>query len=66
MFVDPNTGNVLQERDTFVWPSFANMLEVLAQNGGEDFYSGEVAAMLAADIGTGEGNMTLQDLQNYW
>jgi gamma-glutamyltranspeptidase / glutathione hydrolase len=42
----------------------AETLARLAEHGPEDFYTGEIARMIAADVQTGGGVLSLEDLEN--
>ena len=65
MFIDPKTGNVFQEGDTYKRDNFCNTLETIAKNGAEEFYTGETAEKLVAELSEAGGIMTLDDLKNY-
>lgn len=65
MFIDPKTGNVFQEGDTYKRDNFCNTLEKIAKNGAEEFYTGETAEKLVAELSEAAGIITLDDLKNY-
>jgi len=46
-------------------PELAATLRRIAENGVDEFYKGETAEMIAAEIERGGGLITLQDLANY-
>ena len=65
VFVNPETNEVLAEGDIFLWPSLANTLQMIADNGGDEFYSGFTAINLINDMKNWGGNMTIEDLSSY-
>ena len=65
VFVNPNTGHVLKEGDVFKRDTFCETLAKIAENGAEEFYTGETAKKLVAEISEGGGIVTLDDLKNY-
>lgn len=46
-------------------PDLANTLRMLARQGAESFYTGEIAAQIADDMAAHGGLMTLNDLTNF-
>jgi gamma-glutamyltranspeptidase/glutathione hydrolase len=46
-------------------PDMARVLRRIAEKGAEDFYSGEIAAEIAADMAAHGGLVTLDDLKSY-
>lgn len=46
-------------------PDLAGTLDRIARKGAEDFYRGELARQMAADIGRNDGLLTLADLASY-
>ena len=46
-------------------PDLANTLERIAKVGADDFYKGEIARKIAADMASNGGLLTAQDLENY-
>ena len=68
VFVNPETGAVWGEGDSYTNPALYDTLQLLAEAGdagAELFYRGEVAASLAADILELGGNITAADLAAY-
>ena len=51
--------------DIFRQPELATTLQRIAKNGADDFYRGETARMLVADMQSNGGIITLDDLANY-
>src|ERR1700682_4931187 len=60
-----NDGKMLKEGDTLKQPELAATLKRIAQKGAEEFYRGETARMLAADMAKSGGLITLEDLAAY-
>ena len=46
-------------------PDLTNTLERIAKVGADDFYKGEIARKIAADMASNGGLLTAQDLENY-
>ncbi|MYA12912.1 MAG: gamma-glutamyltransferase [Gemmatimonadetes bacterium] len=51
--------------DTFSQPDLARVLTRLRDQGPDDFYRGETAALIAAEMERGGGIITLEDLDRY-
>ncbi|XP_071482929.1 glutathione hydrolase 1 proenzyme-like [Diadema antillarum] len=51
--------------DTITRPALAATLEAIAEDGPDEFYSGETAQKFVADIKNGGGLLTLADMENY-
>ena len=64
IFVNPATGKVYEEGDTYYCLALADTLERIAVDP-EDFYSGETARMLLDDLTALGGLMTMEDLETY-
>jgi gamma-glutamyltranspeptidase/glutathione hydrolase len=60
-----NNGNPLAQGDKLVQPDLANTLDRIAREGANDFYEGETARKLAAEMAANGGLITLDDLKNY-
>jgi gamma-glutamyltranspeptidase/glutathione hydrolase len=60
-----NDGKMLKAGDTLKQPELAATLKRIAQKGAEEFYSGETARMIAADMAKSGGLITLEDLAAY-
>jgi gamma-glutamyltranspeptidase / glutathione hydrolase len=60
-----NDGKLFHVGDTLRQPELAATLERIAKKGPDDFYKGETAKMLAADMATFGGLITLEDLAQY-
>ena len=57
-------GHAVVEDETLHQPELADVMEVLAHEGAELFYRGEIAARLVADMGDG-GHLAQSDLDAY-
>ena len=57
-------GN-LQTGETHKQPELAATLQRIAENGVDEFYRGETADLLVAEMERGSGLITLEDLDNY-
>jgi gamma-glutamyltranspeptidase/glutathione hydrolase len=60
-----NDGKMLKAGDTLKQPELAATLKRIAQKGAEEFYSGETARIIAADMAKSGGLVTLEDLAAY-
>jgi len=58
-------GQSYRVGDTFKQPELAATLRRIAKNGADDFYRGETAHAIAADMAALGGLITLEDLENY-
>lgn len=58
-------SQVYKAGDTIKYPALAVTLKRIAKNGREEFYKGETAKKLVAFLKTKDGNMTLEDLNQY-
>lgn len=58
-------GRLIQEGETVVVEHLADSLERLARHGAEDFYTGEIARHIAADMAANGGLITGEDLAAY-
>jgi gamma-glutamyltranspeptidase/glutathione hydrolase len=58
-------GKYYEPGDTFVQPDLGRTLERIARLGARDFYEGETARLLAADMKEHGGLITLEDLKGY-
>jgi gamma-glutamyltranspeptidase/glutathione hydrolase len=58
-------GKFYQPGDTFVQPDLGRTLDRIARLGATDFYQGETARLLAADMKEHGGPITLDDLNGY-
>src|SRR6202050_1380499 len=58
-------GNFYEPGDVFVQADLAKTLARIAQSGSQDFYHGETARLLAADMQAHNGTITLADLEAY-
>nr|XP_060641254.1 glutathione hydrolase 5 proenzyme [Anolis sagrei ordinatus] len=59
------SGNFLRSGDLLWWPSLMRTLQVVAENGTDEFYSGEIAKKMVQDVQKEGGNLTLEDLRSY-
>jgi gamma-glutamyltranspeptidase/glutathione hydrolase len=60
-----NDGKMYQAGDTLRQPELAATLKRIAKYGPEEFYKGETAQMLARDMASFGGLITLDDLAHY-
>lgn len=60
-----NNGNYLAEGDTLRQPDLAATLARMQKQGPREFYTGQTAQLIAADMQRHNGLMTLEDLKNY-
>ncbi len=60
-----NDGKMWKVGDTLKEPELAATLKRIAQKGAEEFYSGETARIIAADMAKSGGLVTLEDLAAY-
>jgi len=58
-------GELLKEGEMFKNPDLANFLELLAKNGVDEFYKGDVAKKIVADMKESGGLLTFEDLESY-
>lgn len=58
-------GTAWQPGERFVQPDLANTLERIATHGIRDFYQGETAELIVAEMQHNDGLITLEDLRNY-
>jgi len=65
VFVNNQTGEVFREGDVYTHKKLGNTLKRIAENGATEFYSGVTAKNMVADIASGEGIITMEDLENY-
>ena len=65
VFINPKTGDVWQEGDTYKRESFGRTLQKIARNGVDEFYVGETAKNLIGDVTRAGGIITLEDLRSY-
>lgn len=64
IFLKPD-GTPYQTGDWWVLSDYARTLERLAEAGGDDFYSGEIARTIMADFDRHDGLFTADDLRDY-
>jgi gamma-glutamyltranspeptidase/glutathione hydrolase len=60
-----NDGKMLRAGDTLKQPELAATLRRIATNGAEEFYGGETARMIVADMAKSGGLVTMEDLAGY-
>ena len=58
-------GSYYQAGDLFRQPDLARTLSRVKLRGADDFYRGETARLIAADMKANRGLITLEDLKNY-
>jgi len=60
-----NNGKLYNEGDRFVQPDLAATFARLQQRGPNEFYTGQTAQLIAADMQRHHGLLTLDDLRGY-
>ncbi|MBI1355805.1 MAG: gamma-glutamyltransferase [Acidobacteria bacterium] len=60
-----NGGRFFEYGDRFVQPDLAATLDRMAKKGADEFYQGETARRIAADMARNGGSITLADLAAY-
>ena len=60
-----NNGKFFEEGDRLVQPELAQTLARMQRGGAREFYEGETARLIAADMRRNNGLITLEDLKNY-
>jgi gamma-glutamyltranspeptidase / glutathione hydrolase len=60
-----NDGKMLKAGDTLKQPELAATLKRIAKNGADEFYGGETARMIVADMAKSGGLITMEDLEAY-
>ena len=65
VFVNPATKEIWQEGDVYTFPSLGRTLRAIGVNGAKEFYEGETAQKLVADIQAAGGIITLEDMAKY-
>jgi gamma-glutamyltranspeptidase/glutathione hydrolase len=58
-------GSIYDVGDRLFQPEMANTIQRLADAGGEDFYTGEIARMISKDFDDNDGFIVDDDLRNY-
>ncbi|MCI5158253.1 MAG: gamma-glutamyltransferase [Candidatus Electrothrix sp. AUS1_2] len=58
-------GTLLQAGDMLAVPELAAFLRYMAEDKGDDFYTGEIAGRIAQDMRNGDGLLTREDLAAY-
>ena len=58
-------GNPYLAGERFAQPELARSLELIARNGAREFYEGSVASLIAKDMASNGGTISLDDLKNY-
>ncbi len=60
-----NNGKMFEEGDVLKQTDLAQTLQRIEKNGAKEFYEGETARLIAADMKAHNGLITLDDLKNY-
>jgi gamma-glutamyltranspeptidase / glutathione hydrolase len=60
-----NNGKFFQEGDILRQPELAQTLARMQKGGAREFYEGETARLIAADMKANNGLITLEDMKNY-
>ncbi|TVX88198.1 gamma-glutamyltransferase [Paenibacillus agilis] len=64
IFVKPN-GELYKTGDVLVQKDLAKTLKRIAMNGADEFYKGQTAKKIAADIQANGGSLTFEDFANH-
>jgi len=64
-FSGASSGQLIREGELFFCPDLANTLELLAIEGDDLFYHGELAELIAGSCEQAGGHLQRQDLHNY-
>lgn len=65
VFVNPSTKKVWEEGDIITRPKLAETLEIIAEQGADAFYKGDVGKRFTDDVKSLGGYITMEDLQSY-
>jgi len=65
VFVNNQTGEVYNLGDVYTHKVLGNTLKLVAENGAEEFYFGDTAKNMVADIGNAGGIITMDDLASF-
>ncbi|XP_065208907.1 scoloptoxin SSD14-like [Planococcus citri] len=65
LFVNRTNGELLEAGDTYKNLKLARTLRIIAENGGDAFYKGDIAEALVKDIQEAGGIITEEDLERY-
>jgi len=65
VFVNPNTGQIWNEGDTYTYKSLGETIQAIASEGPGVFYGGRLGQQLVKDVQEAGGILTLQDLIDY-
>ena len=65
VFFNDETGDLFDTGEVFTWESLGRTLERIAENGPDEFYSGETGQNLISDLQEIGGLMTLEDFASY-
>lgn len=66
LFASPDRpGAAIGAGERFAWPALAELLEILAGDGEQAFYRGDIASAIVEASRTGGGHLTAEDLSGY-
>ena len=65
IFFNPETNDTWNEGDYYKRENLAKTLEKIAENGVEEFYTGETGKNFVGDIQKAGGIISMDDLKNY-
>jgi len=65
VFVNPRTGNIWQEGDTYTYQSLGQTIKDIAEQGPGVFYNGYIGENLVKDVQAAGGIITMDDLRSY-
>ncbi|XP_050439961.1 scoloptoxin SSD14-like [Adelges cooleyi] len=64
-FIDENTGSVKKAGDVYKLPKLAEAMRIIARDGADALYKGQLTADFLKDIKNNGGIITADDLANY-
>jgi gamma-glutamyltranspeptidase/glutathione hydrolase len=64
LYLKPD-GSLFEQGDRLMLPDLAHTIQRLAEAGGEEFYTGEIAQAISEDFAQHQGLFTFEDLRDY-
>lgn len=65
VFINPKTGKIWLVGDIITRPKLAETLEIIAKEGADAFYKGDLGKRFTDDVKELGGHITMEDLKNY-
>ena len=65
IYLDPETGLPYQEGDVIKNPDLADTLQLIADKGESEFYTGSIAQKIVDAVQANGGHLTMEDFANY-